>query len=431
MTKPEKYPVSVAVTLVIANMVGTGVFTSLGFQVEPLPSVVAILTLWLIGGIVALSGAMCYAEIATALRRSGGEYHFLSQLYHPAVGFISGWTSLLVGFAGAISAVALAIGEYAQVFLDVPVKIIAVVAIVLVTVIHLFGVRVGGAAQNLFTGFKLTLILFFCIVPFCLDQPASANSFKPQWSDISLITSSGWAVSLVFVIYAYSGWNASSYIAGNLEKPEKNLPRSLITGTLVVIFIYLALNGMFLYFADYSELANKSDIGNIIAFKFFGAKAGAVFSGLFSLALLSTLSAMTIAGPRVGEAMGEDYPKLKILILKNRFGMPWMAVVFQSIWSVFLVLTSSFKEIIQYVSISLSWFTLLTVCGVFILRSRKVDSNSFRAPLYPFLPLFFVAVTCWMIVYTSLNDPAVIYYSLGTVAVGGLVYFSVASGKNR
>lgn len=426
-----KYPVSVAITLVIANMVGTGVFTSLGFQVGPVPSAPAILILWFVGGVVALCGALCYAEIAVALNRSGGEYHYLSELYHPALGFISGWTSLLVGFAGAVSAVALAIGEYSSGLLNIHPKITAVISIFIVTVIHLAGVKAGGRAQNIFTGFKLSLILFFCLVPFFLDQPASGTRFIPVWQDLSVIASPGWAVSLVFVVYAYSGWNASSYIAGSLENPEKNLPKSLITGTIVVLFIYLALNCMFMYFSEFNELNGKSDIGNVVAFKFFGEKAGTVFSGIFSFALLSTLSAMTIAGPRVGEAMGEDYKVLGFLVRKNRFGMPWIAVVFQSAWSMFLVLTSSFKEIIQYVSVSLSWFTLFTVLGVFLLRKKQLkgSAGSFSIPLYPLPPLIFVSVTAWMIIYLTISNPAVIYYSLGTVFAGGVAYLVVSSRK--
>lgn len=421
-----RYPLSVAVTLVIANMVGTGVFTSLGYQVGPVPSASAIIILWLIGGLVALCGALCYAEIATALKRSGGEYHYLSQLYHPAIGFVSGWTSLLVGFAGAISAVALAIGDYANLLIDLPEKITAIVAILLVTSIHLFGVKVGGRAQNIFTGFKLLLILFFCVVPFFLDTPPSSNRFYFSAGDLTLILSSGWAVSLVFVVYAYSGWNASSYIAGNLEDPVRNVPRSLVLGTSVVIVIYLALNSMFLYFTEFSEIDGKSDIGNVLAVKIFGANTGMVFSGLFSVALLSTLSAMTIAGPRVGEAMGEDHPRLSFLNTKNRYGMPWISVVFQAAWSVFLVLTSSFKEIIQYVSVSLSWFTLFTVMGIFILRRRSdVPQDTFKVPFYPLPPLLFIGVTCWMIYYTSVSDPKVILYSLGTVVFGLMVYFSI------
>lgn len=422
-----KYPVSVAIMLVIANMVGTGVFTSLGFQVGPVPSAPAILILWLVGGIVALCGALCYAEISVTLKRSGGEYHFLSALYHPAVGFISGWTSLLVGFAGAISAVALAIGEYSSGLFQVQPKLTAVISILAVTVIHLFGVKAGGRAQNIFTGFKLSLILFFCVVPFFLGQPASQTRFIPEWSDFSVILSPGWAVSLVFVVYAYSGWNASSYIAGSLENPSKNLPLSLITGTAAVLVIYLALNGMFLYFSEFSELDGKSDIGNVVAFKFFGEKAGTLFSGVFSFALLSTLSAMTIAGPRVGEAMGEDYKKLAFLKSENRFGMPWIAVVFQSAWSIVLVLTSSFKEIIQYVSVSLSWFTLFTVLGIFILRKKQLNqSGGFRVPFFPLPPLIFAAVTIWMIVYLTISNPNIIYYSLGTVLAGGVAYLIIS-----
>jgi len=425
-----KYPVSVAITLVIANMVGTGVFTSLGFQVGPVPSAPAILILWLVGGIVALCGALCYAEIAVSLNRSGGEYHYLSELYHPALGFISGWTSLLVGFAGAVSAVALAIGEYSSGLLNIEPKVTAVISIFAVTVIHLFGVKTGGRAQNIFTGFKLSLILFFCLVPFFLDQPSSGTRFIPEWKDLSVIASPGWAVSLVFVVYAYSGWNASSYIAGSLDNPAKNLPKSLIAGTVVVLFIYLALNGMFMYFSEFSELNGKSDIGNVVAFKFFGEKAGTVFSGIFSFALLSTLSAMTIAGPRVGEAMGEDYKMLGFLVKKNRYGMPWIAIVFQSAWSVFLVLTSSFKEIIQYVSVSLSWFTLFTVLGIFILRKKQPgNSESFRIPFYPWPPLIFAAVTVWMIVYLTISNPAAIYYSLGTILVGGATYLIISRKK--
>jgi len=419
-----KYPLSVAVTLVIANMVGTGVFTSLGFQVGPVPSAFAIILLWLIGGLVALCGALCYAELATVLKRSGGEYHYLSQLYHPAIGFISGWTSLMVGFAGAISAVALAIGDYAGMFLGLPQKITAIGAILLVTFIHLFGVKIGGRAQNIFTGFKLLLIVFFCVVPFFLDVPSSSNQFDFSSRDVSLVFSSGWAVSLIFVVYAYSGWNASSYIAGNLENPVKNLPRSLVLGTAIVVVIYLALNSMFLFFTEFNELEGKSDIGNVLAVKIFGPEMGIVFSGLFSIALLSTLSAMTIAGPRVGEAMGEDYPRLSFLNVKNRYGMPWISVVFQAAWSIFLVVTSSFKEIVQYVSVSLSWFTLLAVMGIFILRSRnETPKDSFKVPVYPVPPVVFIVVTAWMIFYTSVSDPKVILYSLGTVAFGLLVYF--------
>ena len=425
--QPVKYTFSVAVTVVIANMIGTGVFTSLGYQVGPIPSGFAILFLWLVGGVVSLCGAFCYAEIATSLKKSGGEYLFLGKLFHPVLGFLSGWISLLVGFAGAISAVAIAIGEYSNDLLGLPVNGVAILSIIVISAIHLLGVKTGGLAQNILTGLKLSLIVFFCLAPFFFGEESSDITFLPKEGDWSLVASSGWAISLVFVVYAYSGWNASAYIAGNMEDPERNIPRSLITGTLIVTIIYLALNGMFLYVSTFAELDGQNDIGNVVARKLFGSTTGLVFSGLFSFALLSTLSAMTIAGPRVAEAMGEDYPILTSLTRKNKYEMPYLAIVFQGVWSIVLVLLSNFKEIIQYISVSLSWFTLFTVIGVFILRSRtKPEERQFSLPFYPIPPILFIACTVWMIYYVTANEPKIILYSLGTVAIGLILYFFAA-----
>ncbi|MFM8912732.1 MAG: APC family permease, partial [Flammeovirgaceae bacterium] len=337
----------------------------------------------------------------------------------------------LVGFAGAISAVAIAIAEYSSAVLGVNGKIIAVTAIVLVSAIHWFGVKTGGRAQNILTGTKLMLILFFCFAPFFIGGEKSSVSFLPQAGDWNLIASSSFAVSLVFVVYAYTGWNAAAYIAGNLEDPVKNLPKSLIIGTMVVVVVYLALNAMFLYTATFDELNGKNDIGNVVAVKLMGAQIGSVFSGIFSIALLSTLSAMTIAGPRVLEAMGDDYPRLKTFASKNKYDMPYLAILAQAAWSIFLVLVSSFKEIIQYISVSLSIFSMFTVIGIFFLRKQyKKSERPFQVPLYPLPPVIFTVCTSWMIYYVTVNDPWVILYSVGTMIPGLIVYFAV-SKKNQ
>ena len=430
MTESRNYTLTVAVTLVIANMIGTGVFTSLGYQVGPLPSGFAIMMLWLLGGIVALSGAFTYAEIATTIKRSGGEYLYLSRIFHPTLGFLSGWMSSVVGFAGAISAVAIAIGEYATEATGVSTKVIAVIAIISVSTVHWFGVKTGGRVQTFLTGLKLTLILFFCIAPFFIQSvPKTEIRFVPMPGDWQLIISSGFAISLVFVMYAYTGWNASAYIAGNLDKPRKNLPRSLISGTLLVVLIYLALNAMFLYTATFHELQGQNDIGNVVAHKLFGPTAGDIFSGIFSFALLSTLSAMTIAGPRVIEAMGEDYKLLQSFSVKNRYQMPYGAILAQTGWSIFLVLVSSFKEIIQYISVSLSFFSMLTVIGIFFLRRATTTTDHFKVPLYPITPLIFIICTSWMIYYVAIEDYKIILYSVATM-VPGLVLYFIASNAN-
>lgn len=430
MKEASKYTLQVGIALVIANMIGTGVFTSLGYQVGPLPSGFVILMLWLLGGVIALCGAFTYAEISTTLKRSGGEYYYLGEIFHPVLGFMSGWMSTLVGFAGAISAVALAIGSYSSVLFSVSEKVVAITSIVLISCIHLFGVKAGGAAQTLLTGIKLSLIAFFCLAPFFFSENSlSGISFLPKAGDLDLLLTPGFAVSLVFVVYAYTGWNAAAYIAGNLENPTRNLPRALLIGTVIVVVVYLALNSMFLYTATFSELDGQNDIGNVVAIKLFGEEIGKVFSALFSIALLSTLSAMTIAGPRVTEAMGEDYPALKKFSTRNRFDMPYWSIILQAGWSIFLVMVSSFKEIIQYISISLSIFSMLTVAGIFILRKTHKD-RPFHLPFYPFTPILFISVTCWMIYYMFREDPKIIFYSLATMIPGAILYFSVSKSKN-
>ncbi len=424
-----KYTWQVGIALVIANMIGTGVFTSLGYQVGPLPSGFVILVLWLLGGIVALSGAFTYAEIATTLKRSGGEYYYLAKVFHPVLGFMSGWMSTIVGFAGAISAVAIAIGAYSSVLLGINEKVVAVASIILISGIHLLGVKTGGRAQTVLTSIKLSLIVFFCLAPFFMSSDSlSGISFLPKEGDLDLILTPGFAVSLVFVVYAYTGWNAAAYIAGNLEDPVKNLPRALILGTSTVVIVYLSLNSMFLYSATFAELEGQNDIGNVVAIKLFGPRIGQIFSALFSTALLSTLSAMTIAGPRITEAMGEDFPALKKLSVTNRFNMPYVAILLQAVWSIFLVIVSTFKEIIQYISISLSIFSMLTVIAIFFIR-RTYKERPFKLPLYPIPPLIFIVVTSWMIYYMFRDDPKIIFYSLGTMVPGAIIYFSISKDK--
>ena len=425
-TQPaSKYTLPVGIALVIANMIGTGVFTSLGYQVGPLPSGFAILMLWLLGGLVAWCGALTYAEIATTLERSGGEYLYLSKIYHPTLGFVSGWISTVAGFGGAISAVAIAIGSYSSLLTPFPQKAIAIASIVVISAIHLLGVKTGGRMQTILTSLKLFLIVFFCLAPFFITDVRSGITFLPQPGDSDLILSGGFAVALVFVVYAYTGWNAAAYIAGNLENPSKNLPRALLIGTITVIVVYLALNSMFLLTTPMAELANQNDVGNVVAEKLFGHDIGQLFSALFSIALLSTLSAMTIAGSRVSEAMGEDYHGLRVLAMKNRFGMPHWAVIIQAGWSIFLVSVSTFVEIVQYISISLSIFSMLTVAGIFVLRRRNIV-RPFKVPLYPIPPLIFIAVTCWMIYYMFREDPKIILYSVATMIPGAILHVALS-----
>ena len=431
MNQPAKYTFTVAVTVVIANMIGTGVFGSLGFQVGPIPSGFSILILWLAGGVVSLCGAFVYAELATTLKESGGEYLFLSRIFHPSIGFLSGWISAVWGFAGALSANAIIIGAYSHEVLGLPEKVISCASIVLVTGVHLFGVKVGGITQNFLTGVKLTLIFMFCLAPFLFGGNRSGIDFTPTSIDFDLILSSGFAVSLVYVVYAYSGWNAAAYIAGSIDNPQRNLPRALIIGTITVTLIYLALNFVFMYVTPFDLLLNKKEVGNIAASQIFGNSIGLILSGFLSFALLSTLSAMTIAGPRVTEAMGKDFSSLNFFSRTNKFGMPHVAMLVQAVWAIFLILFSSFTEIIGNIAVSLSIFTLMSIIGLFVLRNKnKGKPRVFSTPLYPLTPIIFIAVTLWMIIHESISKPSVLLYSFGSVAIGLILYFFAVKKNN-
>lgn len=436
MTGNQKYTRSVAISMVVANMIGTGVFTSIGFQVGGLPSAFVILFLWFIGGIIALAGALSYAEVSTRIPGSGGEYNYLSKLYHPSLGFLSGWMSLIAGFSAPICLVAIAIGEYFSPVIGVAdVRIIAVIFILVVSGMQLLGVRIGGAIQKYLTFYKIMLIVLFCLAPFLVsDFIGSGVSFSPKEGDWDMIFSGSFAVSLAYIMYAYSGWNASTYIAGQIENPKKNLPYSLLAGTAVVAVLYVAVNAMFMYVGTFEEISVKPpnydevDVGNMVAVKLFGSSIGLLFGSLITFALVSSLSAMVIAGPRVYEQIGNDYPVFKLLTINNRLGSPYIAILLQASIAVVMVMTSSFQFVINYIAVSISVFSTLTVIGSILLRMRKQEvEGAFRSPLFPLAPVVFIAANTWFLYFMVEKEIAagkfeVIWFSLLTMAIGLLIY---------
>jgi APA family basic amino acid/polyamine antiporter len=443
----NKYSKIAALSTVIANMIGVGVFSSLGFQVIPfesggIPDGFSILLIWLFGGLIALCGAFTYAEVATTLKRSGGEYIYLSKLYHPSIGFASGWISLVVGFAGAIASAGLAIGKYSAPALGIDVskgiailgydlsyqKIIAISIILFLSLVHLNGAKTGGYVQNILTAFKIGLILIFCFAPFFVSSYIAPDTaiFTPSDTSLSIVLSASFASALVWVMYAYSGWNAVVYIADNVENPVKTIPFVLIGGTLIVTFLYVVLNASFMSVASFDEMAGQEDIGNIVALKLFGLQFGAIFSGVFSFALLSTMSAMIIAGPRVSEQIGSDFSLFKLISVKSKGGTPIYAILLQAIISIVLVLFSTFQDLIQTLGITLSFFSLLTVIGVFIIRKKyTADEIPVKTWGYPITPIIFILATLWMIISFAMMDPLKIWYSVFTILPGILIYFVV------
>lgn len=430
----RKIGIYTATAIVAANMIGTGVFTSLGYQVFDIQTGFSIAALWLIGGIAALCGALSYGELSASMPRSGGEYHLLSKIYHPSVGFLSGWISVAVGFSAPIAAAAMAMGKYlTQVLVDTSVisvdnllfaKILtAIIGVTFVSIVHFFNVKFVSKFQIFFTGLKITLIVLLVLFGFTLasGQPVS---FLPATGDLKTIFSPSFAISLVFVMYAYSGWNASIYIASDIKNPGKNLPLSLILGTAIVILLYVPINAAFMYAAPISEMQGQEDVGYIAANHIFGATGGVIMGTLIAVGLISAISSMIWAGPRVTQVMGEDVKILRFLSVKNKNEVPYVSLILQYFVVIALVLTSSFDAIIKYIGVLLSLSSFLTVLGVIILRySQPKLERPYKTWGYPLTPIIYLLVTGWMMYFVIKSEPEITIAGAATIGAGLLLYF--------
>jgi basic amino acid/polyamine antiporter, APA family len=304
--------VIVATAIVVADMVGVGVFTSLGFQVKDIPSGFSILLLWAVGGLVALCGVFSYSELGAMFPRSSGEYNFLSRAFHPAFGFLAGWVSATVGFAAPVALAAMAFGEYGKSVLPgAPPLALAVGIVWLVSLVQLSGVRHSSTFQLISTVLKVVLIVAFLIAGFVIGTPQPI-SFAPDVSDLAHIASGPFAIGLVFVMYSFSGWNAATYITGEIRKPQQNLPRALLAGTLIVLVLYVGLNAVFLRTTPIGQLSGQLDVARIAGSHIFGDIGGRIVGAMTCIGLVSSISAMMWIGPRVMMTMGEDMAALRV-----------------------------------------------------------------------------------------------------------------------
>lgn len=415
-----------AVSLVIANIIGTGVFTSLGFQVGEIDSVFSIMFLWVLGGVIALCGALTYAELASAMPHSGGEYYYLSRLYHPALGFLGGWISLFVGFSAPVALASIAFAKYfSSVVPALDSNHIAAGIVVLITLVHSYKVKTGSAFQVVFTAVKLVLIVVFVIAGFSIDNPQDITLI-PESRDWSLIFSSAFAVSLIYVSYSYSGWNAAVYIASEIKNPRRNLPLALISGTVVVLILYALINFVFLYASPMQDLAGKLEIGHVTATAIFGKTGGDIMSMVISLLLVSMISAMVFVGPRVIQAMAKDIFYLKFFSEVTKRGAPARAIFFQFVITIVFIYTSTFEAVMKYAGFVLNLSTLITVIGLFVHRYKNRNDRVegvYRTVGYPFVPIIFVLLNLWILVSLMMNETTESLYGLITVLIGLIFYF--------
>ncbi|CAM3246472.1 APC family permease [Empedobacter stercoris] len=408
------------IAIVVANMIGTGAFTSLGFQLKDLNNPSVVLTLWVLGGILALSGAFSYAEVGTVISKSGGEYAFLSKIYNPLIGYLSGWISLTVGFAAPIALAAIAFSEYFP-FGNFNVKWMSIALVAVITLIHTRSLKLSAEFQNISTLLKVILIVIIISIGLVLPEH-SGNDIVSSKGYFTELTSTAFAIALIYVSYSYSGWNAAAYITEEFENPLKSLPKALIGGTILVTVLYALLQYVFLKHVPVDYLAGQLNVGTIATQQMLGEKLGNFFGLAISLLLISGISAMVWVGPRVTSSIAKEH-RLWSYFQTQENGIPKRALWLQFSISALLLLTGTFEQIMIYCGILLTASSLMTVLGVFKLRKQNQQRIGFKSPLFPLFQIVFVLLSVWMITYALIHNPFETILGMSNLLIGTGTYF--------
>jgi APA family basic amino acid/polyamine antiporter len=436
-------------------MIGAGIFTTSGLLMAELGSPVLMLALWLAGGFLALCGALCYGELGAAMPRAGGEYVYLGELFHPLLGFLTGWVSFFAGFSAPLAAISMGCGEYLTGTFSGPVdsgdpairvKALAILIIASLAVVHLRGMKLGARVQNALTVGKVMLILGL-VAAGCTAGEGTLGHFAGG----SPVAGEGWGwkvagLSLMWIMFAYSGWNAAGYVGSEIRDPGRNLPVSLVAGTGIVILLYLGLNVLFVYALPPGEMDGVIAVGGLAASRLWGRGGEAAVSALIAFALLSSISALIILGPRVYYAMARDGYFFRSLGKVHPVSrVPSRAILLQCGLAAVLVASGTFEQILTYMGFCLGIFPILAVLGVFRLRraGRGVGrgtaggplagpaAGAYRMPLYPIPPLVFALASCLILVLAYFERPVESSIALGTVGIGIPVFFLFRRRQRR
>jgi len=436
-----------AAAIVVSNVIGGGIFFVPIIVAQLVPAAGPMLVVWLAGGALAFAGALAYAELAAVRPQAGGEYVYLREAFGRPAGFLTGWTSFVAGFSGAIAASAVALADYVGRFVPVaadssplftipgaslvvsPRSVVALTAIAGLSFVHLRGLGPGRLVQNLLAGVKVSALVIFVAMGLAIGHgtvPVLVEADPPH--------SSAWLLALVPVMFSYSGWNAAAYVAEEVREPGRNVPLALGLGTIAVVLLYLALNFLYLFAMPPAELAGISGgrLVDTVAERLFGFTAGNLLAIFSIVSLAASISAMILAGPRVYYAMARDGLFLRsAAVVHPRFRTPAVAIVAQALWSSVLVLSSTLSGLVAYTGFAVILFSALAVAALFVLRRRHpLEVRPFSAWGYPVAPAVFVIAglvivtnEVWRNTGTSLAGLAIIglgipvYYLFGRRAV--------------
>lgn len=441
---PRELTLTSSTAIVVSNMIGVGVFGAMGFLAGDLGRPSLVLGVWLAGAVVALAGCLSYGELGINLPRSGGEYVYVREAWGPMWGFLSGWVSFFAGFSAPIAAGALLFAEYLGHFFPAlraspdgtpagpafwifhfgGAQWVALAVIGVFTLINILGVTLAAKVQNWLTGVKVAVLGVFIVLAFSIGNGHWENFTADAARTSSHALGAQFAISLVFVMYAYSGWNAATYVAEEIRQPERTLPRALVLGTGIVAVIYFGLNAAFVYALPLDSLKGVLRVGAAAATALFGSAVGGLFSAIMAAAILSSVSAMIIVGPRVYYAMAEDGCFFSDAArVHPRWRTPSRAILYQAAASAVMVVTASFAGLAYYIGVALIFFAALATAGV--LRMRRRPGWKHLPALdwaFPLIPGVFILASLWMAIYMVWLRPVVSLWAVVTLAAGAILY---------
>lgn len=419
--------------IVISNMIGAGIFTTSGLLIADLKSPLLMLSLWIIGGIIALCGALSYGELGASMPDAGGEYLFISKLYNPLLGFLSGWVSFIVGFSAPIAASAIGFSAYflrtfplLPDWLNMPAgiieKVLAVFVIILFSSIHYRGLKLGAGIQNFLSFLKVFLIICLIILGLLSGKGDTSHFITSSDSFTGFKNINTIGLSLMWIMFAYSGWNAATYIGSEIKNPVKNLPLSLLIGTFSVIILYFLINIVFVYALHPDEMSGVLSVGGLAMEKLFGNTGGIISSLLISFALFSSLSAFIIIGPRVYYAMAKDGLFFRsVAQIHPKFNVPSVSIIFQCLIALIITISGTFEQILTFMGFSLGVFPLLAIAGLIKLRIK--GKSTLKLPGYPVAQIVYLFAGFMILLLSYMERPLESSVGIITILTGIPAYY--------
>jgi APA family basic amino acid/polyamine antiporter len=416
-----------AAAIVISNVIGGGIFYVPVIVAQLVPNPTAMLGVWLAGGALAFAGAMAYAELAAVRPHAGGEYVYLRDAYGPLAAFLTGWTSFVAGFSGAIAAGAVVLADYVGRFIPIPdggKPVVSIAAIAVLTLIHVRGLGPGRLVQNTLAGIKVSAIVVLIALGFAIGQGNAAHL-----NAAGAVVPLSWLLALVPVMFSYSGWNAAVYVAEEVRNPSRNVPLALGLGTITVVIIYVALNALYIYALPLAEITALPEgrLMDTVAERLFGFAAGNLIALFTIFSIAASISAMVLAGPRVYFAMARDGMFVRAAgRVHPRFHTPATAIVAQSVWSSVLVLSGTLAQLVTYTGFAIVLFAGIAVSALFVLRRRdRGATRGFSAMGYPWAPAIFVVACAAMVANSFWRDPSSSLAGAALIGLGVPVYFAI------